>query len=124
MSTPKRDDPFLLRNVTTLLADCGLRPEECFRLEWEHVRDGAVHIPCGKTPNARRTIPLTQRAADLLQGLAQNWAQSRKRRYGEGRVISRMVSLSVPQHKELAPGTLRALIRASKLTVAEFVSLL
>ena len=34
------------------------------------------------------------------------------------------VSLSVPQHRELAPGTLRALIRASGMTVDEFVRLL
>lgn len=32
--------------------------------------------------------------------------------------------LSVPNHKELAKGTLRALIRASGLTVSEFVDLL
>lgn len=35
-----------------------------------------------------------------------------------------IASLSIPQHKELAPGTLRSLIRASGLTVEEFVSLL
>ena len=33
-------------------------------------------------------------------------------------------NLSVPQHKELAPGTLRALIRAAGLTVEEFLKLL
>src|SRR5205823_9274127 len=46
---------------------CGLRPEECFRLRWENVRDGAVQVPFGKTENARRTIPLTNRAAALLE---------------------------------------------------------
>jgi integrase len=61
------EDPFLLRDVTTVLMDCGVRPEECFRLRWEHVRDGAVHVPFGKTENARRTIPLTPRAAALLE---------------------------------------------------------
>ena len=30
-------------------------------------------------------------------------------------------SLSVPQHRELAPGTLRALIRTAGLTVEEFI---
>jgi integrase len=59
-------DPFLLRDATTILIDRGLRPEECFRLRWEHVRDGAVHVPFGKTDNARRTIPLTQRTAAIL----------------------------------------------------------
>jgi predicted RNA binding protein YcfA (HicA-like mRNA interferase family) len=35
-----------------------------------------------------------------------------------------IASLSVPQHRELAPGTLRALIRAAALTVDEFAELL
>ena len=30
-------------------------------------------------------------------------------------------SLSVPQHRELAPGTLRSLVRAAGMTVDEFV---
>jgi len=29
-------------------------------------------------------------------------------------------SLSVPQHRSLAPGTLRSLLRAAEMTVAEF----
>ena len=33
-------------------------------------------------------------------------------------------SLSVPQHRELAPGTLRSLIRASGMTVKQFADLL
>jgi predicted RNA binding protein YcfA (HicA-like mRNA interferase family) len=33
-------------------------------------------------------------------------------------------SLSVPQHRELAPGTLRSLIRASGISVDQFVDLL
>ncbi|MGA2723266.1 MAG: type II toxin-antitoxin system HicA family toxin [Bryobacteraceae bacterium] len=33
-------------------------------------------------------------------------------------------SLSIPQHRELAPGTLRSLIRASGMTVTQFVELL
>jgi predicted RNA binding protein YcfA (HicA-like mRNA interferase family) len=33
-------------------------------------------------------------------------------------------SLSVPQHRELAPGTLRSLIRAAGMTVAQFGGLL
>jgi integrase len=57
----------MLRDATTLLMDCGLRPDECFRLRWEHVRDEAIHVPFGKTENARRTIPVTQRAAAFLE---------------------------------------------------------
>ena len=33
-------------------------------------------------------------------------------------------SLSVPQHREVAPGTLRSLIRHAGMTVDEFVALL
>jgi hypothetical protein len=33
-------------------------------------------------------------------------------------------SLSVPQHRELAPGTLRAMIHASGMSVDQFVDLL
>ncbi len=33
------------------------------------------------------------------------------------------VNLSIPQHKELAPGTLRALIRNAGMTVEEFLEL-
>ena len=32
-------------------------------------------------------------------------------------------TLSVPDHREIAPGTLRSLIRASGLTVGEFAAL-
>jgi len=35
-----------------------------------------------------------------------------------------MVTLSVPEHKEVARGTLRSLIRAAGLTVDEFLALL
>ena len=34
------------------------------------------------------------------------------------------VNLSIPQHKELAPGTLRALIRNAGMSVDEFLELL
>lgn len=32
-------------------------------------------------------------------------------------------SLSIPQHRELAPGTLRAFIRAAGMTVEEFINI-
>jgi predicted RNA binding protein YcfA (HicA-like mRNA interferase family) len=34
-----------------------------------------------------------------------------------------IASLSVPQHKELAPGTLRSLVRSAGMTVQEFIEL-
>ena len=59
--------PFLLRDVATILMDCGLRPEECFRLRWENVRDGAIHITFGKTKASRRRIPTTDRVTAMLE---------------------------------------------------------
>jgi len=35
-----------------------------------------------------------------------------------------IASLSVPQHKELAPGTLRSLLRAAGITIEELIRLL
>ncbi len=60
------DDPNLLHDVATVLLECGLRPEECFRLRWEHIRDNALHIPFGKTSNARRSIPLSRRVQAII----------------------------------------------------------
>ncbi len=53
------------------------------------------------------------------------WRQDRQR--GSHVVVLKPgcnVSLSVPQHREIAPGTLRALIRSAGMTVDEFVALL
>lgn len=57
----------LLRDVATVLLDCGIRPEECFRLKWGSVREGCIEIHYGKTNNARRRIPLSQRVAVALE---------------------------------------------------------
>ena len=57
----------LLRDVTTVLLDCGLRPEECFRLRWENARDGGLEMQHGKTEAARRRIPTSQRVAAILE---------------------------------------------------------
>lgn len=58
--------PILLPDVASILLDCGLRPEECFRLRWENVRDGGIEIQHGKTENARQRIPLSQRVEAVL----------------------------------------------------------
>jgi predicted RNA binding protein YcfA (HicA-like mRNA interferase family) len=53
------------------------------------------------------------------------WRQDRQR--GSHIVLIKpghIASLSIPQHRELAPGTLRALIRASGITADEFIGLL
>ena len=63
----KPRDPFLLRDVATILLDCGVRPEECFRLRWENRQNDVIEITYGKTDNARRRIPLSQRAQSILE---------------------------------------------------------
>jgi predicted RNA binding protein YcfA (HicA-like mRNA interferase family) len=53
------------------------------------------------------------------------WLQDRQR--GSHVILIKAghpASLSVPQHRELAPGTLRVLLRAAGMTVADFTALL
>src|SRR5438876_5093665 len=59
--------PVLLRDVATILLDCGLRPEECFRLRVDNIRDGAIHVTYGKTRAARRRIPMTPRVTAIAE---------------------------------------------------------
>ena len=55
-----------------LLADTGMRPDECYRLCWENItfangRNGTLLITHGKTPAARRMLPMTPRVRELLE---------------------------------------------------------
>jgi len=63
----KPADPYVLHNIATILIECALRPDEAYRLKWDQVRDGSLWISHGKTENARRVIPLTQRAAGVIK---------------------------------------------------------
>src|SRR6185295_11686646 len=64
----RKPDAYLLRDAITILLDCGLRPEECFRLKWvDNVRDGAIEIHNGKGRGSRRRIPVSQRALGILE---------------------------------------------------------
>jgi integrase len=61
-----------LASVAAVLADTGMRPEECYRLRWENVtwvngRHGTLVVTHGKTAAARRTLPMTVRVRALLQ---------------------------------------------------------
>jgi integrase len=73
----KPADPFLLRDVVTILFDCGLRPEECYRLKWENIRDGGVEIFKGKRKASRRRVPASTRLLAILEmrkaGIASEW---------------------------------------------------
>lgn len=65
-----------LRDAAILAVDTGLRPNsELFPLRWADVElaasaecpHGALHVRQGKTDSAQRSLPLTPRAADVLQ---------------------------------------------------------
>lgn len=61
-----------LLGVATVLADTGMRPEECYRLLWESVswtngRSGSIQITHGKSPAARRVLPMTPRVRSVIE---------------------------------------------------------
>jgi integrase len=58
-----------LRDVATIMLECGARPDEVFRVRVEDVilMGRTLKIQSGKTKNARRTIPLTEAALDVLK---------------------------------------------------------
>lgn len=71
--TPEEESRYLaaapepLVSIASMLADSGMRPEECFRLCWEHVtwingRNGVLLVTRGKTAAARRILPMTLRS--------------------------------------------------------------
>ena len=62
----------LLADVATILFDTGTRPDECYRMGWEDVtwangRNGSVLVRQGKTPAARRILPMTPRVRAVLE---------------------------------------------------------
>jgi integrase len=70
-----------LRDATIIAVDTGVRPNsELFPLEWSNVDltartespNGVVHIRDGKTVNAKRSLPLTPRASEVLQRRKRN----------------------------------------------------
>jgi integrase len=62
----------LLHDVSVVLFDTGMRPEECHTLRWDRVnwdggRNGAVLVAKGKTKAARRILPLSPRVRMVLE---------------------------------------------------------
>lgn len=57
-----------LREVAELMLNTGLRPDEVYRLRREdvHILEGYLHVPFGKSPAAKRNIPLSGEARKLL----------------------------------------------------------
>jgi integrase len=67
--------PQPLRNIALLILETGLRIGEALMLQWDHIRleplprakFGYLKVVAGKSKNARRTIPLTDRVALMLR---------------------------------------------------------
>jgi integrase len=59
-------DPSLLADVSRILLDCALRPEECFRLKPENILEGNIEIHFGKSDNARRRIAMTPNVQAIM----------------------------------------------------------
>ena len=67
--------PRPLQDVAMLMLDTGVRPGEACELEWKHVRldpapgskFGYIHIPGGKSKNAKRNLSLTARVSEMLK---------------------------------------------------------
>ena len=64
--------PEPLASVSVVLIDTGLRPDECYRLQWESIswengRNGTLLVTHGKTAAARRVLPMTPRVRQVLQ---------------------------------------------------------
>jgi integrase len=64
--------PEPVASIATVLLDSGLRPEECFRMCWEAIkwangRHGTFLVTHGKTPAARRVLPMTRRVRSILE---------------------------------------------------------
>jgi integrase len=62
----------LLHDVSLVLFDTGMRPEECHCLRWENInweggRNGVLLITKGKTKAARRALPLSPRIRIALE---------------------------------------------------------
>jgi integrase len=66
--------PDPLKDIAMVILDTGMRPGEASALEWSHVRlqpapgskFGYLHVPGGKSKNAKRNLSLTARLAAML----------------------------------------------------------
>jgi len=68
--------PFPLKEAAILLLDLGLRPEECVALRKCDLADAHVTVTSGKTANARRSLPQTERTREAIELLNAVWPES------------------------------------------------
>jgi integrase len=74
--------PRPLRDVLIIMLDTGMRNGEVVRMQWEHVDCEAASYfnPGGKTPRARRQVPLSERVLEVLKAIHQEQDQERKQK--------------------------------------------
>jgi integrase len=70
--------PQPLCDVILIMQDTGMRPQDVFRMRWEHLNwfKRVLFIPYGKTKNSRRYVPLSERvikALELRGATANGW---------------------------------------------------
>jgi integrase len=76
--------PEPLASIVTVLFDTGLRLHECLSLRWEYVnftkaKSGTVKVIKGKTPAARRELPMTPRVRSVIEN---RWIEAGKPKIG------------------------------------------
>jgi integrase len=57
----------LLKDFAVIAFDCGLRPDESYRLKWSQIRQGNIEVHRGKTKESRRSIPASPRVMEMLE---------------------------------------------------------
>jgi integrase len=61
------NSPQLLKDIAIVILQTGMRPNEVYSMRKEDVHPGFIFVPKGKTRFARRNIPLTAEAAEVLE---------------------------------------------------------
>src|SRR6266511_2685192 len=61
------NSPQLLKDIAIVILQTGMRPNEVYSIRKEDVHPGFIFVPKGKTRFARRNIPLTAEAAEVLE---------------------------------------------------------
>jgi integrase len=125
--SPKEEQQYLrhasanLRDVAIITLDSGLRPEELLPLLWNNVDlvsrpetpNGLVHIrqDALKTDAAKRTVPLTPRAAEVLQRRKKAAEKCPSKFVFPGRGnTGHIVSMQHPHEKAIKKAKLRACV--------------
>jgi integrase len=102
----------LLADVTSILNDTGLRPDELHRLRWEDLsfstgRYGSLSVRHGKTKAARRPLPMTARVRCILEARSINAG-----RPTDGWVFAAESKSGHITHSSLRKAHARALLRS------------